>query len=140
MGVVGQGCFLLVPSFSGGRWRPVLHVVMLTNGSEGWTQLAGTRKAAHGQVKGIKPPFCILWDKMGQLQTAGGQSVGLLKHRLAALKLPKKRPGQRAKTYNGPLQHSGKTGKLVEKKLRTKPGRRPWVGTQQIFRELYQCI
>lgn len=126
---------------SGGRWgAPTLHAMLLVSGSEQWLDLAGARRAARGQAKGAKPPLAKLWGKMEWHQTQGGQSVGLLKHFLASLRLPLKNAGQRARTLNGNLRQAGKTGRLVQTRLKSKAGREPWVASRQTFRDLYQCL
>ena len=139
-----QGVLLLaakVPRVSGGRWgAPSLHAMLLAKGADVWLDVAGGRKAARGQVKGAKPPLAKLWREMEWHQTDGGQSVGLLKHFLRALGLPLKNAGQRAGTLNTLLRQSGKTGRLVERKLKSKSGRKPWVAPKDTFRDIYQCL
>jgi hypothetical protein len=139
-----QGVVLLaakVPRFSGGCWgTPTLHAMLLTLGSDQWLNLAGARKAARGQVKGVKPPLVQVWSKMEWHPTEHGKKVGLLKHFLASLGLPLKNAGQRAETLNGLLRQAGKTGRLVETKLKSKSGRKPWVAAKATFRDVYKCL
>lgn len=139
-----QGVLLLaakVPRVSGGRWgAPSLHAMLLARGSGVWLDVAGGRKAARGQVTGAKPPLAKVWPEMEWHLTDNGQRVGLLKHFLGALRLPLKNAGQRAGTLNGLLRQSGKTGRLVEKKLQSKTGRKPWVASKDTFRDIYQCL
>jgi len=130
-----------VPRASGGRWgTPTLHPMMMAQGADDWVSLTGMRRAARGQAKGVKPPLATLWSKMEWHLTEDGQRVGLLKHFLQSLGLPLKHTGQRASTLNGLLKKGGKTGRLVETKLKSKAGRKPWVARKDTFRDIYQCL
>ena len=64
----------------------------------------------------------------------------LLKHFLKGLGLPLKRAGQRAGKYNALLRQAGKAGRLVETKLKTKAGKKPWVAAKKTFRDLYKLV
>jgi len=139
-----QGVLLLaasVPRAPGARWgAPTLHGMLLAHGSSRWISLACGRKAAPGQVKGAKPPIAELLGKMEWHQVSKGRQVGLLNNFLDGLGLPRKRSGQKAVTYNGLLRQAGKSGRLVEKKLKTKAGRPPWVAGKSTFRDLYKLL
>ena len=70
--------------------------------------------------------------------TAGnGEKVGLLKHFMMALGLKAEHPGQRAGTYNKLLQHAGHGGRLRERRVENRAGRKPWVATKDTYRQLY---
>lgn len=126
---------------SGGAWgKPTLTACLLTMGSDEWLHLAGGRTAARGQVRGPKPPLAKLWRGMEWHFTDGGRCVGLLKHFLRELGLPRKHAGQRADTYNALLRKAGKPGRLVEKRLQSKSGRPPWVASKDTFRDLYPLV
>ena len=138
-----QGVLLLaakVPAFSGGRWgTPTLQAMLLGGGSGEWLNLAGAHKAARGQVKGAKPPLVSLLSKM-EWHLDGKKRVGLLNDFLGAAGLPRNNAGQRAATYNDLLCQAGKTGRVVETKLKSKGGRTPWVASKSTFRDIYQFL
>jgi hypothetical protein len=139
-----QGVMLLaarVPKASIGHWgRPTLHGMLLSLGDAVWVDLVGGRKAARGQVKGPKPSIAEVWSRMEWHPIGGTKTVGLLKHFLDALGLPLKHAGQRAATLNALLRQAGETGRLTERKLRTKTGRLPWVASKSTFRRIYQFL
>ena len=47
---------------------------------------------------------------------------------------------ERGATYNALLCEAGKSGRLVETKLKTKAGKKPWVTAKNTFRDLYRCL
>ena len=90
--------------------------------------------------RGGQPLVAELWRKMEWHKTDKGRWLGLLKHFLKGLGLPLKNAGQRAETYNALLCEAGKTGRLVETKLITKAGKKPWVAAKNTSRDLYRCL
>ena len=78
--------------------------------------------------------------KMEWHEISKGRHLGLLKNFLKGLGLPLKNAGQRAGTYNALLRQAGKPGRLVETKLKTKAGKKPWVAAKKTFRDLYKLV
>ena len=81
-----------------------------------------------------------LWKRMEWQCTVGGVRVGLLNHFLKACDLSGKHPGQRGETLNKLLKQSGSKGRMYKAKIQNKPGRQPWVGTQDTFRAVYDLV
>ncbi len=93
-----------------------------------------------GQCKTTKPTLVEVWKAMEWHYTDDGLKVGLLKHFLKELQLAKNNPGQRAETFNAMLRERGYAGRVLEKRLRNKCGRKPWVATQDTLRNVYQLL
>ena len=106
-------------------------------GDSRWQDVAGrVKKVARGQSS-CKPPLAQVWGRMEWVTAGNGEKVGLLKHFMMALGLKAEHPGQRAVTFNRLLQHAGHAGRIRERRVENRSGRKPWVATKDTYRQLY---
>ena len=94
------------------------------------------------EIQKHAPGKSLFFNQGGGCPTAllFAQRLYYLKHFLRALGLSLKNAGPRAGTLNMLLRQSGKTGRLVERKLKSKSGHKPWVAPEDTFRDIYQCL
>ena len=109
-----------------------------TGGGEGRKGRAGQGRPP--RQSSCKPPLAQVWGRMEWVTAGNGEKVGLLKHFMMALGLKAEHPGQRAGTYNKLLQHAGHGGRLRERRVENRAGRKPWVATKDTYRQLYPLV
>ena len=138
------GVLLLVARVAphGGGWSaPTLVATLKKRASPKRLDLAGvTKRPARGQCQSTEPPLATLWGKMEWFEQQVRPKVGLLKDFLGGLRLPGKKPGQRASTFNSLLGRCGCQGRVFAGRLKNKCGRRPRVATKKPFRKLYTFL
>ena len=71
---------------------------------------------------------------------SGTKKLGLLKHFLKSVGAKCAHTGQRARTLNKLLRKAGHSGRLEERRLDSKRGRKPWVATKETFRAVYTLL
>ena len=130
-------------SKEGGRWaKPTLLATMLATTQQGWRDLSGAcRKVARGQCATQKLPLAAVFERMEwfSCEKTRPKKVGVLKHFFAALELPGASVGKRAATFNQRLKEAGHVERLFELKVQ-RAGKKPWVGTKDAFRAIYNFL
>jgi hypothetical protein len=141
---LGGVLLVAVRVVSGGRgsWAtPLLSATLLKRASSRWQCVVGeeTRKGK-GKTRKAKPTLATVLPKMEWAAGEGGCEVGVLSQFLEKCGRPHMDPGRRAKALNAKLANERFDGRIYKSKLKTRPGKQPWVAARSTFRALYKHV
>ena len=111
--------------------------------NKGWawqTLKTGKPRKGRGQVKGQKPPLRRVLDQVEFVKDSEGQTKGYVKHFLSAVGLPSENAHARAASFNKQLRARGVSGRVEQRRVPGKCGRRPFLASKKTLRKVYDFV
>ena len=79
-------------------------------------------------------------DKVEFVKDCDGGTKGYLKHFLSAVGLPGDNAHTRATSFNKQLRARGFSGRVEQKKVPGRSGKRPWLASKKVLRRVYDLV
>ena len=127
---------------SGRVWKSPSFTAVLWNATtQTWQTLkSGQARKGRGQCKGQKPTLRRVLDKVEFVKDSDGCTKGYLKHFLTAVGLPGDNAHTRARSFNKQLRARGVSGRVEQKAVPGRSGKRPFLASKKVLRRLYDFV